>query len=224
MNDKPRYMSNFEKSKRNTVKRVPKRGHYDRTTIYEVLDAALIAHVGFVVDAQPFVIPTLFGRDGDNIYLHGATKSRMIQSLEQGVPVCITVTHVDGLVLARSLFHHSANYRSAVIFGTAKLVPEKEKEAALKVISDHLIPGRWDEARLPNALELKATSILKLTIESASAKIRTGGPKDEPEDYDLPVWAGVVPFIRQLGDAIVDEDAKADLPVPESVLKMMQSV
>ncbi len=214
-------MPNYEKSKRNTVKRVPKRGYYDKATIYEVLDAGVIAHVGFVMDGQPFVIPTLFGRDGDDIYLHGATKSRMVQSLEQGIPVCITVTHLDGLVLARSLFHHSANYRSAVVFGTAKLVSDREKEAALKVISDHLIPGRWEEARLPNNQELKATSILKLTIEEGSAKIRIGGPKDDPEDYNLPIWAGVIPITRQLETPIVDEDMRQEVSIPESVKRMV---
>ena len=214
-------MPNYEKSKRNTVKRVPKRGYYDKATIYEVLDAGVIAHVGFVMDGQPFVIPTLFGRDGDDIYLHGATKSRMVQSLEQGIPVCITVTHLDGLVLARSLFHHSANYRSAVVFGTAKLVSDREKEAALKVISDHLIPGRWEEARLPNNQELKATSILKLTIEEGSAKIRIGGPKDDPEDYNLPIWAGVIPITRQLETPIVDEDMRPEVSIPESVKRMV---
>ncbi len=217
-------MAHFDKTKRNTVKRVPKRGHYDRKTIYEVLDAGMIAHVGFSMEGQPFVIPTLFGREGDDLYLHGATKSRMMLALEQGIPVCVTVTHIDGLVLARSLFHHSANYRSAVVFGTAKLVPDQEKETALKVISDHLIPGRWEEARLPNKQELKATSILKLRIEEGSAKIRTGGPKDDPEDYALPVWAGVIPITRQLETPIVDQDMQQKVPLPESVKQLKREL
>lgn len=179
-------------SNRNTVKRVPKRGHYDKETVYAILDEGFLAHVGFQVDGQPFVIPTLYGRNDDTIYLHGANTSRLIKELDKGIDACITVTHIDGLVLARSAFHHSMNYRSAVVFGKAYKVPDEEKEYALKVISDHVVDGRWEEARKPNEKELKGTSVLALEIQEASAKIRTGPPSDDKEDYELPIWAGVV--------------------------------
>ncbi|MCG8651181.1 MAG: pyridoxamine 5'-phosphate oxidase family protein, partial [Pirellulales bacterium] len=184
----------FEKTERNQVKRVPARGHYDRETIYAVLDAGSVCHVGFVVDEQPFVIPTLYGRQGDHLYLHGSSASRMLRSTQTGVPLCVTVTHVDGLVLARSAFHHSMNYRSAVIFGTASEVSGDEKTEGLRVISEQVLQGRWEEVRAPTEQELKATTVLRLTIQTASAKIRTGPPKDEPEDSRLPIWAGVVPI------------------------------
>lgn len=189
----------------NKVKRIPKRGHYDRATIYEVLDAGFLCHLGFSVKGQPYVIPTSYGRKGDTIYLHGATTSRMMVNLEQGIPVCLTVTHLDGLVLARSAFHHSMNYRSAVCFGTAKLIPDTaEKEEALRIISDQILKGRWEESRLPIAKELKATTVLALTIDQASAKIRTGPPGDEKQDYELPIWAGVVPCQQVWGTPIPD--------------------
>ena len=189
----------------NKVKRIPKRGHYDKATIYEVLDAGFLCHLGFSVKGQPYVIPTSYGRKGDKIYLHGATTSRMMVNLEKGIPVCLTVTHLDGLVLARSAFHHSMNYRSAVCFGTAKIVSEPtEKDEALKVISDQILKGRWEESRLPIAKELKATTVLALTIDQASAKIRTGPPGDEKQDYELPIWAGVVPCQQVWGTPIPD--------------------
>jgi len=175
------------------VRREPKRGRYDRETIDAILDEALFCHVGFEVDGQPYVIPTLHARIGDRLYVHGSSASRMLRRLGEGVRICVTATIFDGLVLARSVFNHSVNYRSAVVFGTARLVGADEKEAALRAFAEHLAPGRWDEARRPTATELKATSILWVPLDEASAKVRTGPPEDEPEDLDLPVWAGVVP-------------------------------
>jgi nitroimidazol reductase NimA-like FMN-containing flavoprotein (pyridoxamine 5'-phosphate oxidase superfamily) len=175
------------------VKRLPERGHYDRATIDAILDEALVCHVGFVVDDQPYVIPTLHARVGDTLYLHGSAASRTLRHLIGGARVCVTVTLLDGLVLARSVFHHSMNYRSVVLLGTATLVPDEEKRDALHALTDQLAPGRWDEARQPTAKELKGTSILRLQIDEASAKLRSGPPSDDPEDEELPVWAGVVP-------------------------------
>lgn len=213
-------MHEFPTSPRNKVKRIPKRGHYDKTTIYNILDASFLCHVGFVVDGQPFVIPTAYGRDGDKIYLHGSSKSRMLQAMEPGIPVCLTVTHLDGLVLARSAFHHSINYRSAVIYGTAQKVKGDEKERALYIISENILQGRWDEVRPPNAKELKATSVVSIEIESASAKIRQGPPGDDQPDYELDIWAGILPM-RQITDAPVpDPLLKAGVPISPSVKKL----
>ena len=207
----------YPRTPRNTVKRVPKRGHYDQETVYRILDDGFLAHVGFEVDGQPFVIPTAYGRQGDTIYLHGATTSRLIQQGQSGIRMCLTVTHLDGIVLARSAFHHSMNYRSAILFGTATLVPDDEKEQALLVISEQILKGRWAESRLPNDKELKATSVLAFRIEEASAKIRTGGPKDEPEDHVLPIWAGVLPLSPVYGAPVPDEELTEGIPLPPSV-------
>ena len=189
---------------RSTVKRQPDRARYDTEAVHAVLDAAPMGHLGFVVDGQPFVIPMLYGRCGEAVYLHGSVASRLLRTMAGGVPVCLTVTVVDGLVLARSAFHHSMNYRSAVVFGTAVPAEGDEKVAGLKAISDHLRPGRWDEVREPSDLELRQTSVLRLDIEEASAKARAGGPIDEPEDHDLPVWAGVVPCELVWGTPVPD--------------------
>jgi uncharacterized protein len=175
------------------VKREPQRGRYDRQTIDAILDEALICHLGFEVDGQPYVIPTLHARVGDEVYVHGSAASRMLRHLSTGVRVCVTVTLLDGLVLARSIFNHSVNYRSVVLLGTARLVGDAEKATALHALTEQLAPGRWDEARQPTAQELKATWILALPIDEASAKVRSGPPEDDPEDENLPVWAGVVP-------------------------------
>jgi len=175
------------------VKREPHRGRYDRETIDAILDEGLICHLGFEVDGQPYVIPTLHARVGDKVYVHGSAASRMLRQLAGGVRVCLTVTLLDGLVLARSVFNHSINYRSVVLLGTATLVDGDEKLDALHALTEQLAPGRWEEARQPTAQELKATWILSLPIEEASAKVRSGPPEDEPEDEHLPVWAGVVP-------------------------------
>jgi uncharacterized protein len=175
------------------VKREPHRGRYDRETIDAILDEALICHLGFEIDGQPYVIPTLHARVGDTLYLHGSAASRMLRHAAGGAPVCATVTLFDGLVLARSVFNHSVNYRSVAVFGRAVLVDAREKREALHALTEQLAPGRWDEARQPTEQELKATWILALPLDEASAKVRTGAEEDEPEDAGLPVWAGVVP-------------------------------
>jgi nitroimidazol reductase NimA-like FMN-containing flavoprotein (pyridoxamine 5'-phosphate oxidase superfamily) len=175
------------------VTREPHRGAYDRATIDAILDEALLCHLGFQVDGRPYVIPTLHARVGDRLYVHGSAASRMLRHAASGMPVCATVTLFDGLVLARSVFNHSVNYRSVVVFGTATLVAVDDKREALRALTEQLAPGRWDEARQPTDKELKATWILSLPLDEASAKLRTGAEEDEPEDRDLPVWAGVVP-------------------------------
>ena len=203
---------------RNKLKRIPQRGSYDKETLYQILDAGFLCHAGFVVDGQPFVIPTIYGRENNHLYLHGATTSRMLVNLKEGIPVCITVTHLDGIVLARSAFHHSMNYRSAVVFGTAKEVSDDQKENALFVVSENIIKGRWDEVRGPNPKELKATTVLALEIDQATSKIRTGPPKDEPEDYALDIWAGVIPFKLVPGSSISDDELKPGLYPSQNVV------
>ena len=195
----------MNRTKRTELRRLPKRGFHDSATINEILDAGFLAHVGFQVDGQPFVIPTLYGRDGEKLYLHGSAASRMLGELAQGVPACVTVTLVDGLVLARSAFHHSMNYRSVVAFGTTrKLEEETQKQSALRVVSEHLLRGRWDDVREPNSKELKATSVLEFQIDEASAKVRQGPPLDDEEDYSLSMWAGIVPLKLKAGNPEAD--------------------
>jgi uncharacterized protein len=209
-------MSQFQPTQRTQVKRLPKRGHYDRETVYKILDTAFVCHVGFSVDGQPYVIPTNFGRTGDTLYLHGSAASRMLKSLSEGVPVCVTVTHVDGLVLARSAFHHSVNYRSVVILGTARLVEDAaEKMEALRIFTEHVMKGRWDDVRQPTDQELKATTVLAVPLEEVSAKVRTGGPIDDEPDYTLPVWAGVLPLEVSVKQPVADPQRKNDPPVPD---------
>ena len=203
-------------TKRTELRRLPARGSYDPATIHAILDAGFLAHVGFQVEGQPFVIPTLYGRQGDRLYLHGSAASRMLRNLETGVPACITVTLVDGLVLARSAFHHSINYRSVMAFGAARALTDVgQKTHALRVVSEHLIAGRWDDVRQPNEKELKATAVLEFFIEEASAKVRTGGPVDDEEDYELPVWAGVLPVRLQAQPPVPDSRLAEDLAVPQ---------
>jgi len=209
-------MSDFTPTERTQVKRLPKRGKYDRETVYSILDAGFVCHVGFCVDGQPYVIPTNYGRSGDTVYLHGSAASRMLRTLSQGVPVSVTVTHVDGLVLARSAFHHSVNYRSVVILGTARLVEDPaEKMEALRIFTDHVMKGRWDDVRQPTEQELIATTVLALPLEEVSAKVRTGGPVDDEADYTLPVWAGVLPLETVPKEPIADPQRKSDRPIPE---------
>jgi nitroimidazol reductase NimA-like FMN-containing flavoprotein (pyridoxamine 5'-phosphate oxidase superfamily) len=182
-------------TRRTELRRIPDRGSHDRETINRILDAGFLAHVGFCVDRQPFVIPTLYGRDGESLYLHGSSVSRMLREIETGIPACITVTLVDGLVLSRSAFDHSMNYRSVVAFGTArKVVDPEQKLESLRVISEHIIAGRWADVREPSEKELKATTVLELSIEEASSKVRSGPPLDDAGDLGLRVWAGVLPL------------------------------
>ena len=208
------------KTERTTVKRLPKRGHYDRDTLNAILDEALICHVGFVVPPSapsgagtPVVIPTIHWREGETLYFHGSAASRMLRSLRDGVEACVTVTLLDGLVLARSAFHHSMNYRSAVVFGTAREVTDREEKIrALDALVEHVMRGRSVDVRAPNESEIRQTLVLALPIEEASAKIRTGGPVDDEEDYALPVWAGVVPCALTFGEPVADERVGANVP------------
>ena len=209
-----------QQSDRTRVKRIPKRGHCDRETINAILDEGIICHVGFVAGGQPYVIPTGYARVGDELYIHGSAASRMLRQLSKGVDVCVTVTLLDGLVLARSAFHHSMNYRSVVILGKAELVTEtNEKNKALEALTEHFVPGRWAEVRWPTELELKATSVLKLPITEASAKIRTGDPVDDDEDYSMNVWAGVIPLTMAASEPIPDAKLNDGIAVPEHVSK-----
>jgi len=200
---------------RTKIKRMPSRGHYERELVYQILDEGLVCHVGFAIDSQPFVIPTAYGRLGNCLYIHGASASRMMRSLASGVEVCVTVTLLDGLVLARTVFHHSMNYRSVVIFGTATLVEDAdEKLKALEVFTEHIVPGRWAEARQPNRQELAVTSVLALPLDEASAKIRTGLPNDEEQDYSIPVWAGVIPLELTAGEPIEARSLQLGITLP----------
>ena len=207
------------KTERTTVKRIPKRGNYDRETINAILDEAFICHVGFNISAQPYVIPTGFARIGDELYIHGSSASRMLRNIADGIDICVTITLIDGLVLARSAFHHSMNYRSVVILGRAEMVTENdEKYAALEAFTNHVIPGRWPEIRWPSDLELKATTVLRLPIAEASAKIRTGDPVDDEQDYAMPIWAGVLPLSLTAGEPIPDSKLDKGQQPPEHVL------
>ena len=201
------------KTERTTVKRLPKRASYDRETMYAILDEALICHVGFVVNGAPVVIPTIHWRHDDTLYFHGSMASRMLRSLREGVDACVTVTLLDGLVLARSAFHHSMNYRSVVVFGKAVEVTDREEKVrALDALVEHVVRGRSADVRAANESELRQTLVLALPLEEASAKIRTGGPVDDEEDYALPVWAGVLPASLSFGLAIPDRDVTAEPP------------
>ena len=202
-------------SERTRIVREPQRAVYDRELIYKILDEGFVCHVGFTADGQTFVIPTMYARVGDALYFHGSAASRMLRGVSTGLNVCITVTLADGLVLARSVFNHSMNYRSAVALGNASIVDEpEEKLDALRAFTEKILPGRWSDARQPNEKELKATSILRLPLTEISAKVRTGGVEDDAEDYALPVWAGVVP-LRLVADApLRDERCEPALPTP----------
>lgn len=206
-------------TERTKLKRIPKRGNFEREKIYEILDEAFICHVGFCVNNQPFVIPTSYARIDDNLVIHGSAASRMMRNLRDEIDVCVTVTLIDGLVLARSAFHHSMNYRSVVVFGKAKIVEdEAEKNEALKAFTEHIVPNRWKEIRPPTKKELKATTVLSLSLQEASAKIRTGNPVDDEEDYELDVWAGVLPLNLITDKPINDDRLKNGIAVPSNVL------
>lgn len=203
----------LEITERTKVKRAPKRGTYDPEVIYQILDEGKVCHVSFFYQHQPVVIPTAYGRQGDQLYLHGAQASRMLVELAKGLDMCLCVTLIDGLVLARSAFHHSMNYRSVVIFDKARLIEDfEEKEEALKVITNHLVADRWDECREVTKNEIEGTKVLAISIKEASAKIRTGGPKDAKADYALPIWAGVIPCQIHYGEPVPDE---LNLPIAE---------
>ena len=207
-------MTETLQSPRTTVRRLPTRAAYDRDTVHAILDEAYICHLGFVVDGQPFVIPTIHWRDGETLYFHGSAASRMLRSLRDGVDACVTVTLLDGLVLARSAFHHSMNYRSAVILGRAREVTGEEKVRALEGLVEHVMPGRSADVRPPNEVELKQTLVLAMPITEASAKVRTGPPVDDEEDYAMPVWAGVVPLRLTPGEPIADERLASGVDLP----------
>jgi uncharacterized protein len=208
----------FTPTPRTRVIREPERGVYDREAAYHILDEGFLCHVGFVVDGQPFVIPTSYGRKDDMLYIHGSAASRMLRQMKEGIPVCITVTLLDGLVLARSVFNHSMNYRSVVILSKATLVDDPaEKLEGLRLLSEHILPGRWEDARQPNERELKATSVLRVPIEEFSAKVRSGPAVDDEEDYSFPTWAGVVPLEMTVGTPIDDEQLDSKHEVPQYV-------
>lgn len=203
----------MQTSKRTQVIRHPERGVYDTDQIHAILDQGYICHVGFSMDGQPYVIPTGYGRAGDTLYLHGSSASRMLRSLAQGIPVCVTVTLIDGFVLARSVFRHSMNYRSVVILGTARLVTDRaEKLEALRCFTNHIVRDRWEEVRQPNDKELLSTSVLALPIKEASAKIRSGPPLDPEEDWPIPAWAGVVPVRTELGEPVPEDHVPQGIP------------
>ena len=211
-------MTEFPKTDRNRIKRAPKRGLYDRESIYQILDEALICHVGFVENGQPYVIPINFARVEDSLLLHGANSSRLIKHIQAGHPVCVEVTLVDGLVLARSVFNHSVNYRSVVLYGVGRAVEgNQEKLAALEAITEHFLPGRWREARQPNRKELNATSVVCIKIDQASAKVRSGPPIDDEADQGLPIWAGVIPLQELPLPPERDKLMTQDVTVPEYI-------
>jgi len=207
-------------TQRTTLKRLPKRGSHEREVINKILDEGFICHVGFAIDGQPFVIPTGYARAGDKLLIHGSQASRMLRALKEGIDACVTVMLIDGLVLARSAFHHSMNYRSVVIFGRAEMVEDREEKlAALFALSEHMIPGRWKDVREPNEAELQQTTVLSLPIDEASAKIRTGPPLDDEEDYAMNVWAGVLPLRLVTEHPIADPRLPASIDVPTYVVK-----
>jgi uncharacterized protein len=199
-------MEKYKPTDRTQLRRLPKRGSYDKALVHSILDEGYLCHVGFAIDGQPYVIPTLYVRDGDQIYIHGSAASRMLNTLHAGADVCVTVTLVDGFVLARSAFHHSMNYRSVVVLGQARLVADPgEKREAMHRFTNHMVPDRWEEVRPPTEQELKATTVLVLALDEVSAKVRTGSPLDDEEDYSLPVWAGVVPVRTELDEPVPDQ-------------------
>ncbi|MEV1178011.1 pyridoxamine 5'-phosphate oxidase family protein [Nonomuraea sp. NPDC049784] len=203
---------------RTTLGREKQRGSTDRNDLYEVLDTGLICHLGVIVNGHPMVVPTGYGRIGETLYLHGSTAATSLRAGE-GSDVCVTVTHVDGIVLARSIFHHSVNYRSAIIYGPARLVTDpEERMAGLRALAEQLAPGQWDYVRRPSRKELAATAVLALSLEEASVKMRSGAPKDEEEDYDLPVWAGVLPLVTSWGEPEADPVLPEGIDMPVHIL------
>jgi nitroimidazol reductase NimA-like FMN-containing flavoprotein (pyridoxamine 5'-phosphate oxidase superfamily) len=212
-------MNEIPQTERTTLKRLPKRGSFDREVVNAILDEGFICHVGFVAEGKPVVIPTGYARVGETVIIHGSQASRMLRALGQGIDVCVTVTLIDGLVLARSAFHHSMNYRSVVIFGRAMVIEEHaDKINALRALSEHMIAGRWDEVRGPSERELQQTTVLSVPLNEASAKIRTGQPVDDDEDYELPIWAGVIPLRTAAESPVPDPRLRSGLEIPQHVL------
>jgi nitroimidazol reductase NimA-like FMN-containing flavoprotein (pyridoxamine 5'-phosphate oxidase superfamily) len=212
-------MNEIRQTERTTLKRLPKRGSFDRDVVNAILDEGFVCHVGFVADGRPVVIPTGYARRDENLIIHGSQASRMLRALGKGIDVCVTVTLIDGLVLARSAFHHSMNYRSVVVFGHANVIEgDEDKVAALRALSEHMIPGRWSYVREPHEGELRQTTVLSVPLNEASAKIRTGQPVDDDEDYDLPIWAGIVPLRMSAENAIADPLMPMEIDVPAHVL------
>lgn len=209
--------ADFEPTERTRLHRIASRARYDRDTVHAILDEGLVCHLGFVADGQPYVIPTAYARADDLVYIHGSSASRALTVASAGIPVCLTVTHVDGIVLARSVFNHSMNYRSVVVLGVAAAVRDEEKLEALRVLTECLVPGRWADARGPNAKELRATTILRLPLDEVSAKVRTGPPGDDDEDMDLPVWAGTLPLRHEFQAPVPDPRLGAGIEVPRYV-------
>ena len=205
-------------TERTRLRRQHERGRFDKETLHAILDAGLLCHVGYVVDGAPFVTPTLYWREGDRVYWHGSSASRMLRHQAGGAPVCLTVSHLDGIVLARSGFHHSINYRSVMLFGSAhRVTGAAAKERHLRVFMEQLYPGRWDELRPLNAQETKATKVLGMDIDEASAKVRAGPPIDDEEDYALPIWAGVVPVRTVIGKPVPDPRLRAGVAEPDNL-------
>lgn len=214
----------FDVSSRTKLLRLAKRASYDRDTVFGIVDAALVCHVGYAIEGQPHVLPTLIARDGDTVLLHGHGTNRTLHHAGAGHPICVEVTHVDGIVLARSIFNHSINYRSAALYGTGRLVTDPDqKTAALFRFSEKLLPGRWDECRPMTDQELKATAVVALDIEDAVAKIRTGPPKDEDEDISWPTWAGVIPLESRYVEPIAEENTPPEIPLADSVVAFMRA-
>lgn len=218
--NKPDPMTQFAPTERTQVQRLPKRGVYNREEVYRILDEGLVCHVGFIAQGKPVVIPTGYGRRGDTLYVHGSAASRMLRTLGKGEDVCVTVTILDGLVLARSAFHHSMNYRSVVIFGKATILEDASaKLEALDILTEHIAPGRWKDVRHPTEKELQATTVLAIPLKEVSAKVRTGPPLDDEEDYTLPIWAGVLPLQQTPSAPIPDDRLPREIKVPEYVQK-----
>ncbi len=214
-------MPPYEKQPHTRVKRAANRAAYDEKTVHEIIDDAYVAHVGFMMDNRPFVIPMFHAREKRTLYIHASVKSRIYKTLAEGIPVCITFTHIDGLVLARSAFHHSMNYRSVVAHGFCVSVKDEAKKRAFEILTNKVALGRWDECRPITQKEMDVTGLLAFTIEAAAAKIRTGGPKDDQDDYALPIWAGVIPLERKMGVIIPDSAMTQDLDLPDSVKRIV---
>jgi nitroimidazol reductase NimA-like FMN-containing flavoprotein (pyridoxamine 5'-phosphate oxidase superfamily) len=218
-------MQAYTPTEKTRVTRIPDRGKYDAETVHAILDEGLVCHVGFVVGEQPYVIPTLYARVGGEIYFHGSAASRMLRNLSEGLRVCITVTLIDGLVLARAAFHHSTNYRSVMALGIAQpVMDEEEKMAAMEAFTERVVPGRWADVRMPTAQEMRATTVMRLPLQEVSAKVRTGDPKDEAEDYDLPIWAGVIPLQIVAGAPIPDSAMRMQLAPPEYAVNYSRTI